>query len=414
MTDSPSRLRHRARSRVAALAFGLSLVSLVAWLLWPQPLLVETGPVTIGPFEQILREDGRLRVRDRYQMAAPVAGALGRLSLRVGDVVQAGQVLASIHPVVPALIDARSREVLARRVDAAAAASEAARAQEGRAQAGLAQARLEAQRTERLAESRFVAPAAVDQARAALRIQERTLEAAQAEALAASHALAEARAALAGGASTSRGTSPDGVRQVRAPVGGRVLRVLQESAAPVAAGQVLLEIGDTARLEAVIDLLSGDALRLQAGGRVDLHTGSGQPPLVGRVARIEPVAFTRLSALGIEEQRVNVVVAIDEDARPGSGAGDGFRVDAIFRVSRVDDVLMVPSGALVRAREGGWAVLRVADGRVRQVAIEVLDRNVDFARVGGPLAPGERLVLYPGANLRDGDRVRSRAAGDRH
>jgi len=405
--NAPSRqLTRRRRTRASVAAIVLTLAAVLTWALWPRPLMVETGLVAIGTFEQTLREDGRLRVRDRYLVTAPVAGALRRPALRVGDAVRAGDVLLEIHPAAPTLIDARSREVLARRVDAASAAGEAARAEVGRATAALAQARLEAQRAERLAEARFVAPSALDQSRAFLSMQQQALEAAQAQSRVAGHALAEARAALAGGTGAAGQAAPEALRRIRAPVSARVLKVLQESEAPVGAGQPLLELGDTSRLEAVVDLLSGDALRLRPGGRVDLHTGRGQPPLTGRVARVEPVASTRVSALGIEEQRVNVVVAIEAVAPASAGAGDGFRVDAVFHLERLDDVLVVPSGALQRSREGGWAVLRVASGRAQRVALDVLDRNAEFARVSGPLVAGDRLILYPGAGLRDGDRVR--------
>jgi len=407
VTVPASQLTRRRRARASVAAIVVTLAALLAWALWPRPPLVETGLVAIGTFEQTLREDGRLRVRDRYLVAAPVAGALRRPALRVGDAVRAGDVLLEIHPGAPALIDARSREVLARRVDAASAAGEAARAEVGRATVALAQARLEAKRAERLADARFIAPSALDQSRAVLSIQQQALEAAQAQSRVAEHALAEARAALAGGTGAA---APGVLRRIRAPVSARVLKVLQESEAPVGAGQPLLELGDTTRLEAVVDLLSGDALRLRIGGRVDLHTGRGQPPLPGRVARIEPVAFTRVSALGIEEQRVNVVVAIEADDPARARAGDGFRVDAVFHLERLDDSLIVPSGALLRSREGGWAVLRVTGGRAQRVALDVLDRNVEFARVSGPLAAGDRLILYPGAGLRDGDRVREQPA----
>jgi len=410
VTVPASQLTRRRRARASVAAIVVTLAALLAWALWPRPPLVETGLVAIGTFEQTLREDGRLRVRDRYLVAAPVAGALRRPALRVGDAVRAGDVLLEIHPGAPALIDARSREVLARRVDAASAAGEAARAEVGRATVALAQARLEAKRAERLADARFIAPSALDQSRAVLSIQQQALVAAQAQSRVAEHALAEARAALAGGTGGAGAAAPGVLRRIRAPVSARVLRVLQESEAPVGAGQPLLELGDTTRLEAVVDLLSGDALRLRIGGRVDLHTGRGQPPLPGRVARIEPVAFTRVSALGIEEQRVNVVVAIEADDPARARAGDGFRVDAVFHLERLDDSLIVPSGALLRSREGGWAVLRVTGGRAQRVALDVLDRNVEFARVSGPLAAGDRLILYPGAGLRDGDRVREQPA----
>jgi HlyD family secretion protein len=266
--------------------------------------------------------------------------------------------------VAPPLTDARERAILRARLDAAAAGSQAARAEVGRAAAVLAQARREAQRTENLAEAGFVSPAARDLASTAVRQHEQVL------------AIADGQARVA------------------------------EQAGPVAAGQALVEIGDIHRLEAVIDLLSADAMLVAPGARVELRAGETLPPFAGTVLQIEPVAFTRLSALGIEEQRVNVIVALDPPAAGAPGPGDGFRVDARIAVARREAALLVPVAALARTAEAGWAVYRLEGGRARRVAIALLERNPEQARIDGPLSAGQAVILYPGPKLRDGDRVR--------
>jgi len=391
------------------LALGLAVlagIALFAWSLAPAPAAVDTAAVETGRFERVLREEGRMRVRDRYVVRAPVAGELQRPTLRVGDAVGAGQPVATLRPVAPPLTDARERAILQARLDAAAAGSQAARAEVGRAAAVLAQARREAQRTENLAEAGFVSPAARDLASTAVRQHEQVLAIADGQARVAEQAVAEARAALARGRDAPAMGLAGPVLALPAPVAGRVLRLGQEQAGPVAAGQALVEIGDIHRLEAVIDLLSADAMLVAPGARVELRAGETLPPFAGTVLQIEPVAFTRLSALGIEEQRVNVIVALDPPAAGAPGPGDGFRVDARIAVARREAALLVPVAALARTAEAGWAVYRLEGGRARRVAIALLERNPEQARIDGPLSAGQAVILYPGPKLRDGDRVR--------
>jgi HlyD family secretion protein len=270
----------------------------------------------------------------------------------------------------------------------------------------LAQARREAQRTENLAEAGFVSPAARDLASTAVRQHEQVLAIADGQARVAEQAVAEARAALDRGRDAPAMGLAGPVLALPAPVAGRVLRLGQEQAGPVAAGQALVEIGDIHRLEAVIDLLSADAMLVAPGARVELRAGETLPPFAGTVLQIEPVAFTRLSALGIEEQRVNVIVALDPPAAGAPGPGDGFRVDARIAVARREAALLVPVAALARTAEAGWAVYRLEGGRARRVAIALLERNPEQARIDGPLSAGQAVILYPGPKLRDGDRVR--------
>src|SRR3990167_4351334 len=292
----------------------------------PRPLTVEVATGATGTFEQAIEEDGVLRLKNRYLITAPTPAALLRPTLKVGDAVKAGDVVATLEPVAPQMIDARTRTVLQQRVGSAEAARRAAAAQAQRLQTALAQATLEAERADKLARDNFIAPSARDQA------PQQALNAARAEQSAADFSAAEARAALSRAEPTA-GARPAGLWQLKSPVDGQVLKLHQDSAVAVTAGQSLLEIGDTAAMEAVIDVLSGEVQQIQPGAPVQLSTGSGAPALAGRVTRVEPVAFTKVSALGIEEQRVNVVVGLASAPTEAQRLGDGFRVDARITVS---------------------------------------------------------------------------------
>ena len=374
----------------------------------PRPLLVEVGAVVTGTFEQTIEEDGRLRLKNRYLVTAPVQSALLRPTLKVGDLVKIGDVVAILEPVTPQMIDARTRSVLQQRVGSADAARRAASAQAQRAQTALAQATMEADRATKLAHENFIAPAARDQAMLARQAAQQSLAAAQAAQIAADYSVAEARAALARAEPTST-DHRTGRWLIKSPVNGQVLKLYQESAVVVTAGQPLLDIGNTAAMEAVIDVLSGEVTQIRTGAAVRLSLGGGAGDLAGRVTRVEPVAFTKVSALGIEEQRVNVIVELDPVASAGSPAaaqlGDGYRVDARITVSSQPRALLVPTAALVR--DGlQWRVFVVADGHARARPVQLKDRNADVGWLKEGLQEGEKVVLYPGSMVTDGQPVR--------
>jgi HlyD family secretion protein len=401
--------RNNKASQRRWLIGGLAVAALAA-VLWaayrPRPLVVEVAQVTEGRFEQVIEEDGQLRLQHRYRVAAPTAAQLQRPTLKVGDAVQAGDVVAVLAPAAPAMIDARTRSVLQQRVGSAEAATQAAAANVKRLQAALAQATLEAERAAKLAQENFIAASARDQSRLAREAAQQALRAGQAEQAAAEHALGEARAAL--GRAEPSGAA-EGLWPLRSPVNGRVLKLHKENAEPVQAGEPLLDIGDTAAMEAVIDVLSGDAPRIAPGASVELATGRNQPPLAGQVARVEPQAFTKVSALGIEEQRVNVVVALNAPAADLRQLGDGFRVEARITVSAHDGALLVPSAALVRHGEG-WRVFVVDGGKAVARPVTFKDRHAESAWVLEGVKAGEAVVLYPGSGMVDGRAVRVRAA----
>jgi len=410
MNDKTPLQKHR-RWLIGALLLAAAAV-LVYAVYRPRPLLVEMATVATGTFEQAIEEDGRLRITTRYVITAPTQAALLRPTLKVGDVVKAGDVLATLEPAAPQMIDARTRSVLQQRVGSADAARRAAAAQVQRAQTALAQATLEADRATRLAQENFISSAARDQAALARQSAQQALSAAQAEQGVADYAQAETRAALARAEPTPT-ARPSGRWDIKSPVDGQVLKLHQDSAVTVSAGQPLLDIGDTAALEAVIDVLSGEVTQIQPGAPVRLSYGSGAQALPGRVTRVEPVAFTKVSALGIEEQRVNVIVglapadtAAQPAARPPATAplGDGYRVDAHITVSSHPGALLLPTAALVRDGQQ-WRVFVVVDGRARARGVQLQDRNADVAWLKDGLREGEAVVLYPGSMVTDGQAV---------
>lgn len=393
------------------LVAGLVVVGVAAvlWVVYrPRAWVVETAAVVQGRFEQVVEEDGRLRLLNRYSVTAPTAAQLQRPTLRVGDAVQAGDVVAVLAPSAPAMIDARTRTVLQERVGSASAALAAAASNVKRLQAALAQAVLEAERAQQLAKDNFIAPSALDQARLSRDAAQQALQAGVAQQGSAQHALGEARAALQ--RAQPSGAAVQGLWPLTSPVTGRVLKLYKENAEPVTAGQVLLEVGDTTAMEAVIDVLSSDAPRIPQGAAVRLSTGRAQPPLAGQVVRIEPQAYTKVSALGVEEQRVNVVVALVAKAADLQGLGDGYKVDARITLSAHDGVLLVPSAALVRQGDG-WRVFVVEAGKAQARSVTVQDRDADHAWVGDGLKPGETVVLYPGSTMVSGQRVKIRGGG---
>ncbi len=401
MNHTPSTATRRRWVLWAVLA--LCVIALIGWALRPRPIVVEVASVSVGRFEQVIEEDGLLRLKHRYVIAAPTMAELARPTLRVGDAVRAGDVVATLTPVAPQMIDARTRSVLQQRVGSADAARLAANAQVQRLETALAQAALEADRATKLARENFISVSALDQTLLSQRSARQALDAGRAELRAAEFVQAEARAALAR-AEPGAGAPAEGAWSLKSPVDGRVVKLYLDSTAPVTAGQPLLVVGDTSAVEAVIDVLSGEVQQIPPGAPVRLSLGGSAPAIAGRVSRVEPVAFTKVSALGIEEQRVNVIVDLPAGA---PGVGDGFRVDARIVVSSREGALLVPSAALVRDGEG-WRVFVVEAGRARARAVHIQARHADAAWVSDGVREGEKVLLYPGATVRDGQAVRLR------
>jgi HlyD family secretion protein len=381
---------------------GAALAALTWWALRPQPVPVEAAQVTRGPFEQVISDDGRTRVRDRYLVSAPIRGRLERMQLRVGDMVKAGEVLAVLTDTPPALLDARAEQELAAAVAAAQARAAAAAAEAARADAQLAQARADRDRAARLAKDGFISPAALDQSQLAVRTAERSLEAARLAQRASVHEVEQARAALARFRTDGKGPMKEPRWPVRSPASGAVLRVLQESEASVAQGAPLLEIGDPRSLEVILDVLTQEAVEVRTGMPARLDVGSAAPLLSARVRHVEPGAFTKISALGVEEQRVNVVLDFVDPLDAIRTIGDGYRVQGQIVVYRAEDAVRVPLGALVRA-DGGWTVFVIEDDIARQRPVKVerrgaLDAMIESGSLAKPWSstPPTRCTTAPG------------------
>ncbi|HUW37388.1 MAG TPA: HlyD family efflux transporter periplasmic adaptor subunit [Rhodocyclaceae bacterium] len=393
------------------LGFALAAVAIVAALIWallPKAVEVDTAVVARGDFEQTIDDDGKTRVRDRYVVSAPLAGRLQRISLKAGDPVAEGMGVAVIAPALSPFLDARSRNELAERLGTAQAARLRAEAHVERAQAALEQAAAEAVRARALAEKNYVSKHQAEQAELAEKLNRKELDAARFEAHAAEHDVAQARAALArvdGGAAATVGAAHRWA--IRSPVPGRVLRVFQESEAVVAVGTPLLEIGQPDSLEVVVDVLSTDAVQIRPGMTAYLERWGRGEPLAGRVRRVEPAAFTKVSALGVEEQRVNVLIDLVSPQSEWQTLGDGYKVDARIVVAHLENALKIPLGALFRDGDN-WAVFVVEGGRAVVRKVVVANRNSREAVVSRGLAAGERVIAYPSDAVKAGVRVKPR------
>ncbi len=391
------------RKHAALAAAATVTVAVLAWAFAPKPVQVETAPVTQGRYEQSIDEDGRTRVKDRYTVSAPVTARLARITLHEGDAVNAGDTVAMLTPVMPAMVDERSTREATARLKGAGAGVERAAARLARARIALEEARLEQQRTAQLAAQGFVSPAALDTARLAVAGAQRELEVAGAEREVAVQEQALAAAVLQPAGSGGRAGAP---LAVKSPVSGVVLRVAQPSEATIAAGAALLDVGDPARMEVVAQLLTTDAVQATPGAAVVIERWGG-PPVAGRVLRVEPAAFTKVSALGVEEQRVNVLVDITTPPAAWRAMGDGFRVGVRIITRSVEQAVMVPVGA-VFPHGGGMAVFLLDARRARLQPVELAGRNGQQAWVRNGLTPGQQVIIYPPPAVADGRQVRVR------
>lgn len=377
---------------------------LLAVALWPATVLVEVTDVTRGSLVVTVDEEGMTRVRDRFVVSAPVFGRVLRIELEPGDLVRGGQVVAHVRAEVPPLLDARTRAEAEAAMESAKAAIGRARAEEQRAKAALAQAQRELTRVRELEKSGLTTQQEIDARVSAVQVADESVNAA---AFAVGAALAELQRAEARLAPSTLETVGR-VVSVTAPVDGVVLKRLRESESIVPSGDPLLEIGDPRRLEIVADLLSTDAVRVKPGARALIEQWGGDTPIEARVRRIEPSGFTKISALGVEEQRVNVVLDFADPVAAGASLGDAYRVEVRVVIWEAADVLNVPTGALFREGEK-WAVYVVDEGRARRRVIELGHQTGTEAEVTSGLSEGARVILHPGDMLADGVRVRERA-----
>lgn len=385
------------RPRHVVLAvIGLAAIAAAALAFRPSAVPAEVVAADSGPVRVTVDWTGKTRVRDRYQVAAPVSGELERPALHAGDRVQEGEVVACIAGSAASPLDPRSRAEAAARLDSALAVQAEAGAALSRITAAAELARRDALRAESVGSEGGISTQALEGARADARVKEEERRMAEAAARGAAAGVAAARAVLR--TFDGRGAAVE----VRAPVGGSVLRVLRESAGPVAAGTPLLELGEPGSLEVVLDLPTADAVRVRPGQGATVTGWGGDAPLEAVVRRVEPSAYTKVSPLGVEEQRVDVLL---DPAGPGwEVLGDGFTVDAHVVVQEVGDAVRVPASALFRDGDG-WALYALEGGRARRRVVEVAARGGGAAAIRDGVRPGDRVLVHPGDEVSDGVRV---------
>lgn len=398
MTMEKKKSRWVSRAVTVAVVLALAALLVYAWM--PKPLVVESAEVVEGPLRVTVDEDGRTRVKDRYVVGAPLGGRLSRIELRAGDPVTTKTVLARILPADTPLADPRSSAIADARVASANAGVLQSRSAIDRAKISLDSAEADLARAKDLVASKTVPPIELERAELLVRARKQELASTKFGADIAVHELTSARAA----ADRGKRTKSDDVFDVTSPTAGVILKVLQASEGVVGPGTPLVEVGDPDALEIAIDVLTIDALHIKPGAHVSIERWGGDYPLAAHIRRIEPSAFVKMSALGVEESRVNAIVDLDEPIDRWRGLGDGFRVEARILVWDEANVLTVPDGALFRIGDD-FGVFVVEGGKVHQRKVKLGRRNGTKAQVLSGLTQGERVVVHPTDKVVEGVRV---------
>jgi len=383
--------------RILLAAIMLSFAALLWLMLRPTPVLVEVACATHGPMRVTVDEDGETRAHDRFTVAAPIPGRMLRVGLEEGDAVRENQIVAVIEPLP---LNQQQREEVLGRVAAAEAAKREADARAEHAREDFEQSQRDRKRAEQLGHEKVISAQALEQSRNAEVTSGEELQAARFNAMAARFAVEVARAGLVG---ISGGDSGHKVISLHSPVAGRVLRVVEKSERVVLAGSPVIVIGDPGQIEIVTDVLTTDAVNIKPGAPAFLEGWGGDHPLRARVRLVEPAGFTKISALGVEEKRANVIADFVD---PPEGLGDGYRVETRIVIWEAADVLKIPGSATFRGRDG-WSVFVIDNGRARRRVVQIGHRNQIEAEVLGGIATGDQVILHPSNQLREGVRVRT-------
>lgn len=396
--------------RVVPYVIGLAVVAAIVYAFLPGPVPADVAVVSRGELRVLVEEDGKTRIRERYVVSAPVSGQLLRIVLKAGDSVFAGKtVLAVLQPSDPSLLDARALAEAEARVRATEAAQKQARAKLETAKTQYELAQREHDRAKELLRKHGIPQQEYDAIAHRERMALHDWKAAQFALQVADFELEQARAALLHSQPRSDPDKPynGGRFEIRAPVSGKVLRVFQESAAVVTPGHKLLELGDPLDLEIEIDVLSRDAVAIRPGNKVYLEHWGGDKPLEARVRLVEPAAFLKISALGVEEQRVWVIADFVDPPEKRLTLGDAFRVEARIITWEGTDVLKVPAGALFRKGEK-WAVFALTNGRAHLRLVTVGKSNGLETEIIDGLSEGDQVVVHPSDRIHEGVRVVAR------
>ena len=378
-------------------------IGLLTWGFWPQPVLVETVSAKHAPLTVTIEEEGRTRVIDRYVISAPVNGVACRVQMNVGDTVEQDQVLLGITPLESQVLDPRSRAQAKAKVAAAESALRAAKEQAGAAAEAEQLAATELKRLQPLLDKGAISRDVYDKAVTEANTTAATRRSANFTVEVARYELEAARTILQYSAATNSGNPAERV-SVRSPITGKILKIAHECEGPVGTGDPLLEVGDPSALEIEVDVLSADAVKIKPGMTVMFDRWGGEQPLAGIVRTVEPVAFTKVSALGVEEQRVLIISDFTSPAEQWQSLGDGYRVEARFILWHEDNVLQVPASSLFRFNNG-WAVFVVDANRASRRPVKVGQRNGLIAQILEGIKPGELVINHPSDEVEDGVNV---------
>jgi len=387
---------------IAALITGLLI-----WGFWPQPIIVEGIAAKYAPMSVSIEEEGRTRVIDRYVISASVDGVACRQQLKVGDTVKRGQVLLGITPLQSQVLDPRSRAQAQAQVAAARSALHAAEEQANAVSASAQFANKELTRLQPLMERALISREAFDKARTEVQTTAANKRSADFSVEVAKYELEAARTALQYSAAVDSGAPAERV-PVKSPIDGKILKLVRECEGPVRTGEPLLEVGDPSALEIEVDVLSADAVKIKPGMKVLFDRWGGDKPLEGLVRIVEPVGFTKVSALGVEEQRVLVISDFVSEAELWSRLGDGYRVEASFVLWQKENVLQIPASSLFRYN-GGWAVFIIENDLAVRRKVKVGQRNGLIAQILEGVNDGVLVINHPSDEVDDGKRVKVRS-----
>lgn len=388
--------------RLLLIVIGLTVVGMILYAFLPKAVGVDLARVVRGPLLVTVDEDGKTRIKERYVVSSPLAGRLLRIGLHPGDTVEAGKTLLSIiEPTDPELLDPRTRAQAEARVKAAEAASKQATSSLERMRVAYEFAKADIDRARQLAKRGIISHQELDSTEHKERATAEELKAAQFAVQVSNFELELAKAALLRTRLNSPRDPENWRLEIRTPINGQVLHVFQESATIISAGAQLLELGEPTDLEIEIDVLSTDAVKIKPGAKVLLEHWGGDEPLIGRVRLVEPAAFTKISALGVEEQRVNVIADFVDPPSKRKTLGDGYRVEARIVIWEGENVLKVPAGALFRHADG-WAVFLVVKGNALLRLVKVGRRNDLEVEVLEGLKEKDQVIMYPSDKIKNG------------
>lgn len=393
------------RRRIFILLLSLGIIAAVVYGFMPKPVPVSLVEVSRATLQVTVNEEGKTRVKDRFVISAPVAGFARRVELDVGDLIKRGQVLVTLEPRRSRVLDPRSRAAARANVEAAKAALNLRQENILAVSAETEYATSEFERIKKLYDKEIVSKDSMEQARAKSSSAQATLKSAEFAMEVARFELEAARTALKYSASAEAGLKERVA--IRAPIDGSVLKIYQESEGAVIEGQEIISIGDPSSLEVEVDVLSADAVRIKPGTEVRFLRWGGEVPLKGRVRIVEPAGFTKISALGVEEQRVLVISDITSEPELWERLGDGYRVEASFILWEGADILQVPTSALFRSGKD-WATFVVEDKRARERPVKIGHRSGLSTEILSGVKEGESVITHPDDSVEDGVRVRPR------